>query len=199
MLYNFTRCQRLDGTFYGTSGRCRIGQEVSPNSRQFSTGVTWGKYNIPTPGHVRVVKSLLDKSDTAAIIMSNSKNNVDWNLRVLMFRRLLKHSQVDTSRVKFIKASDTMSALREIVTREGPGRTMLALGEDRQPQLRGISSKLGITGEVIKRPPNSESSTLMRQLIDKGNEAELNKVYRDPALVRLAKIIRNEELRKKAE
>jgi hypothetical protein len=28
--YDFARCQRADGSFYGTGGQCRLGKEVSP-------------------------------------------------------------------------------------------------------------------------------------------------------------------------
>ena len=33
-LYNFVRCQRADGTFYGTSGQCRKGTPAEPKERK---------------------------------------------------------------------------------------------------------------------------------------------------------------------
>jgi hypothetical protein len=38
-LWEFVRCQRPNGTFYGTSGTCRSGSKVGPADRKLS-----GKY-----------------------------------------------------------------------------------------------------------------------------------------------------------
>lgn len=193
-LYDFTRCQRPDGSFYGTKGNCRKGSEVGPKEKEFAVGVTWGKFNIPTPGHARVVKKLLEKSNQVNIIMSGAKTNVDWHLRNLMFRRVLKKEGVDTSKVKFVHSPNTYNSLKEIVASQTPGKVVLALGEDRKSYLEGLTKKLGISGELISRPEGSESSTMMRGLIDSGDIKTLSAIYKnDPYLVRLAMIVRQEE------
>lgn len=35
-VYNFTRCERPDGTFYGTGGTCRLGVEAGPKTQEES-------------------------------------------------------------------------------------------------------------------------------------------------------------------
>jgi hypothetical protein len=126
--------------------------------------------------------------------MSGAKTNVDWHLRNLMFRRVLKQQGVDTTRVKFIHAKNTYEALKGIIGEQGSKNVVLALGQDRETYLKRLSDKFGITGRLIPRPEGSESSTMMRGLIDKGDDATLSKIYgNDSYLVKLAKIVRREE------
>jgi len=194
LVFDFTRCVRSDGTYYGTKGKCRKGTETGAKEKPFKVGVTWGKYNIPTPGHARVIQNLLEKSQVVNVIMSGAKTNVDWNLRNLMFRRVLKQQGVDVSRVRFIHASNTYEALKKVVDEQGAKNVLLALGEDRKNHLEGLTKKLGIGGQLIPRPEGSESSTMMRGLIDKGDFGKLREIYgSDEYLVKLARILRNEE------
>jgi len=194
---DFTRCQKADGSFYGTSGKCVKGVEVGEREKPYKEGVTWGKFNIPTPGHAKVIKKLLEKSDRVNIIMSGSKNNVDWNLRNLMFRRVLKQQGVDTNKIRFVHAKNTYETLKSIVEEQGPKNVVLGLGEDRKDYLKGITQKFGIGGELVPRPEGSESSTMMRGLIDRGEMDKLAKIYgNDQYLVKLAKIVRQEEKRR---
>jgi hypothetical protein len=41
-VYDFTRCQRADGSFYGTSGRCKSGSEAGAKARE-ATKTTGGR------------------------------------------------------------------------------------------------------------------------------------------------------------
>lgn len=196
-VFDFARCMRPDGSFYGTSGKCRKGEQVGAKEKPYKVGVTWGKFNIPTKGHAKVVKNLLKDSEEVKIIMSGAKTNVDWNLRNLMFRRVLKSEGVDTSKVKFVHAPNTYQALKDIVSGEGAKNVVLALGEDRKNYLEGLTSKLGIGGQLIPRAEGSESSTMMRGIIDNKDFDKLAKMYNnDEYLVRLAKLIRKEELKR---
>lgn len=191
---DYTRCVRPDGSHYGTKGKCRKGAETGAKEKPYKVGVTWGKYNIPTPGHARVVKNLLKKAQVVNVIMSGAKTNVDWNLRNLMFRRVLKQQGVDVSRVKFVHAGNTFEALKKVVEDQGAKNVLLALGEDRKNYLDGLTKKLGIGGQLIPRPEGSESSTMMRGLIDEKNYDKLRDIYgNDEYLVKLARIIRKEE------
>lgn len=192
--YDFTRCLKADGTYYGTRGKCRKGSRVGAKEKPFKVGVTWGKFNIPTPGHARVIKKLLEEAQEVNVIMSGAKTNVDWHLRNLMFRRVLKQQGVDTTRVRFIHAKNTYEALKGIIGDQGPKNVVLALGQDRESYLKGLSDKFGISGRLIDRPEGSESSTMMRGLIDSGNLKKLAEIYgNDPYLVKLAQIVRREE------
>jgi hypothetical protein len=198
-LYDFARCQRPDGTYYGTKGKCRKGVQVGAKQKEYKVGVTWGKFNIPTPGHARVIKSLLEKSERVDVIMSGAKTNVDWHLRNLMFRRVLKQQGVDTSRVRFVHARNTFEALKGIIDEQGAKNVVLALGEDRQSYLEGLMKKFGIGGQLIPRPEGSESSTMMRGLIDRGELEKLRKIYGDDEyIVKLARIVRMEEKAREA-
>jgi nicotinamide mononucleotide adenylyltransferase len=192
-ILDFVRCMRPNNTFYGTSGKCRKGVEVGAQKKQFETGVTWGKFNIPTPGHARVVKRLLEKSDEAQVIMSGAKTNVDWNLRNLMFRRVLRQEGVDVSKVKFVHAPNTYEALKSIVEEKGGKNVVMALGEDRKNYLESLSKKFEMGSELIPRSEGSESSTMMRGLIDSGNFKRLKEIYKDDYLVKLARYVRAQE------
>ena len=63
--FDFARCQRADGTYYGTAGKCRKGKEVAAESdsgyekwRPIAEG-NYGKISI-SPDGKRVVKTLLE-------------------------------------------------------------------------------------------------------------------------------------------
>lgn len=177
-----TVCKRPDGSTYGTAGKCRKG-----------VAITWGKYNIPTPGHVKVIKELLDKAGEVVVVLSPAKKNVDPNLRKLILRRLLRKAGVDVSRVK-LEHGDSKKILRDLIDENGPENVTLGLGEDRRAVAEGAAKKIGINAHVSSRPEGSESSTMMRGLIDSGDMKTLSKIYQnDPYLLRLVTEARKDE------
>jgi cytidyltransferase-like protein len=193
-VWDFTRCLRPNGTHYGTSGKCRKGSETGDSGKEYSSGITWGKFNIPTPGHAKVVKQLLEKADKAVVVLSPAEKNVDPALRTLMFRALLRREGVDLNRVEIVSGS-SRKVLEDLIKKEGAGKVVLGLGEDRRPALEGTTKKLGIGSLLIKRPENSESSTMMRGIIDRGDDETLKNLYGGNLyLARLAKEARRNEV-----
>lgn len=191
---DFTACIRPNGSVYGTSGKCRKGTETTVEPKTFSVGITWGKFNIPTTGHAKVVKELLEDSDRVVVVLSPAAKNVDPNLRKLMFRRLLKKEGVDVNRVQF-EHGDSRKVLESLIAKEGAEKVVLGLGQDRANVLQGAMKKLGIGGRVVDRPEGSESSTMMRGIIDRKDDAALSRLYHgDSYLMRLAREARKDEM-----
>jgi len=56
-LWDFARCQRSDGTHYGTAGKCRKGQEVGYDKWNSLAEGNYGKVSV-NPEGTRVVKTL---------------------------------------------------------------------------------------------------------------------------------------------
>lgn len=46
-LLNFNRCQRIDGSFYGTAGKCQIGKEVGPRIRELLSKINPNRPGVP--------------------------------------------------------------------------------------------------------------------------------------------------------
>lgn len=52
--FDFVRCQRPDGTFYGTSGQCRKGREVDTKATNPLAGLNLGKKGPPKQGSKKI-------------------------------------------------------------------------------------------------------------------------------------------------
>ena len=190
---DFTRCQRPNGTFYGTAGQCRKGVEVPP----LEEAVVMGRFNLAHEGHVDLVKEALKQAKTVNLIISDSSSNLDWNFRSLMLRKTLKNEGVDVSRVKFVKGRFPGTVIEELIQTRDPKSVGFFLGKDvaNRKFIDGMSKKYGIKGGFIeaKKSDNPASSTRIRGAIDSKNSELLEQLVKTPYLRRLAIIGRQME------
>jgi cytidyltransferase-like protein len=149
---------------------------------KYKSAVTFGRFNIPHKGHVELVQKMLQVANQAVVAVSGGAKNNDWDLRVLMFRALLRRSQVDVSRVRFINQSNPFSAI-EVAS---AGETVLVLGEDQASMAKDLSDACGVPYVLNQR---STSSTSIRENMD-----QVGLIFQDRYLVKLARILRSEEL-----
>ena len=140
-----------------------------------------------------MIQDLLKDHDRVVAVLSPAEKNVDPNLRRLMFRNLLRKLGVDVSRVDLPSESST-KVLERLVEEHGAEHVTIGLGQDRENVAKGVAKKYGIRSRVIDRPEGAPSSTMMRGLIDSGDEEGLGKQYmNDSYLMRLAKQARENE------
>jgi FAD synthase len=199
--FDFRRCQRPDGSHYGTSGKCKKGQEVQSKEKTHAVAVTQGRFNIPHSGHAKLIKELLENAKEAYVILGKGKDNVDDNLRSLMLRRVLRKEGVDISRVKLIKGSTAASQLKDLIQKHGKEEVLFMLGSDQKKFLDSMGRSTGAETKEVSRPSSGEgsaSSSAIRKLIDSKDVKGLEAAFKgDEGLARLAALIREEELKKK--
>ena len=194
--WNFTRCERKDGSAYGTAGKCRKGveAEAKEGTRPYKVAVTQGRFNIPHLGHVRLIQEMLEQADTAHVVIGRGADNVETDLRSQFLRAALRHAGVDLSRVKLIKGELIQGVASKLKEEHGGDNTVLVLGEDQGEFMNKLTGTAGIKGHLVPRSGESQSSTKIRQMVDADDEEALSKVYEgDRYLVRLARAARSVE------
>lgn len=189
----FTRCQRPDGTSYGTAGKCRKGIERQADF-PFRAAVTQGRFNIPHSGHAKLIKHLLEKAPKAYVILGTGKENVNKDFRSQMLRAVLRREGVDTSRVQILRGTRAASTLRELAEKEGKENVLFMLGEDQKKFLDSMGKSMGVETDVVPRSASGASSSAIRRMIDSEDTEALSKEFgNDPYLIRLAQVARKVE------
>jgi cytidyltransferase-like protein len=193
--WDFARCQKSDGTIYGTKGKCRKGKEIDDKedggkgskSRPYAVAVTQGRFNIPHMGHVKLIKEMLEQADTAHVLIGKGKDNVDQDLRSQFLRAALRHAGVDLSRVKLIKQENLLPYAKELGKGVGSSKAVAVLGEDQEKFLDVVNKTSKVETHKVPRTGEGASSTKIRQMIDSGDLEGLKKAYEgDTYLMRLA-------------
>jgi cytidyltransferase-like protein len=210
-ILSFTRCERPDGTFYGTGGTCRKGTTVGDKEKPpLKEAVVQGRFNLSHKGHATFIAKVLNKAEKVTVIVSSlegerpgghdgKSGNLNWNFRVLMLRRALKVKGVDINRVNFVKDSSPDEEIKRMIKRNNKSEVGVFLGKDERNGVyaKELAKKYGISGGLIEA--NDEegkvSSTRIRQVIDRKDWVGLQELMeKDPYLVRLAVAGRGMEL-----
>ena len=191
--YDFTRCVRPNGTFYGTAGECRKGTEAE-KEHPYQAAVTQGRFNIPHSGHAKLIKSLLKNATTAYVILGTGDKNVDKDFRSQMLRAVLRKEGVDLSRVKIIKGKNAASVLKDLSKDHGNDKVLFMLGADQEKFLDSMGKATGVQTAKVPRETSGSSSSAIRKMIDSGDVEGLRKEFGDtPYLTRLAAAARKVE------
>jgi nicotinamide mononucleotide adenylyltransferase len=203
---DFTRCERADGSAYGTGGTCRKGVEAP-----LEEAVVQGRFNLAHSGHATFVKKVLDRSKRVNVIISSQEGerpggvdgkagNLDWNFRKAMLSRAFKKEGIDMSRVRFIKDVSPDKTIQEMVKKHG-SKVGVFLGKDERNGIyaKELAERYGVNGGLIEVDPSNRketaSSTAIRKAIDAGDRQTLRKIFeRDRYLERLARAGRRYEL-----
>ena len=155
-------------------------------STRYESAVTFGRFNIAHKGHVELVQKMLQVADQAFVAVSAGAKNNDWDLRVLLFRALLRRSGVDLGRVKFVKQSNPFAAIETAIEATPHKEAVLVLGEDQ----RGMAEQLSADCDVpIILNRRTTSSTSVR-----ANIGSVDAIYGDAHLAKLARALYFEEL-----
>ncbi|ATW62723.1 nicotinamide/nicotinate mononucleotide adenylyltransferase [Synechococcus phage S-CBWM1] len=193
---DFTRCERPDGTAYGTAGTCRKGVE-----RPLAEAVVQGRFNLSHSGHAKFIAKVLDQADKVNVVISSQEGerpggvdgkagNLNSNFRRLMLREALRAEGVDMERVSFIVDDSPIKTIRDMVSRHPKEKVGVFLGKD--PKNGEYADRLakehGIKGGLVTEDTaGSVSSTSIRKAIDSGDMASLRKIMKEnPYMLRLA-------------
>jgi len=160
----------------------------------YTTAVTFARCNIPHYGHVELVQKMLEQAEVAHVYLSTGGRNTDWEVRVLTLRHLLRKAGVDLGRVGTLKARSPFEAVGLTLGRGAD--VVVVLGEDQAALCEKLCATYNLGGCLNRR---TGSSTQIRHLLDHDEREAVNSVYRNDAYaVRLATVLRKEELTKEA-
>jgi hypothetical protein len=156
-----------------------------------SVAVTFGRFNIPHPGHVDLIRKMLSVADMAYIGISVASSNNDYVLRRDVLHSLCGFAGLDLERIRFFPACSPFEVAEDFASNYGDVTVVL-----------GIDQKL--LGEVladrykVKFVPNEVrigSSTVIRYFLEEGDEMIVQEIYHDSRVLFSAiKELRNEEL-----
>lgn len=210
-ILEFRRCERSDGSFYGTGGQCRKGVEAADKEkRPLSEAVVQGRFNLSHAGHAVFIKKVLEKADKVNVVVSTKEGekpggkdgkagNLDWNFRVLMLRTALRSEGADVDRVKFVKGESPEEVIKEMLRRNKPSEVGVFLGKDKinGEFAKRLADRYGIHGGLIESDSGkgSISSTQIRSAIDNNDYQLLRTLLgNNPYMERLATAGRQMEL-----
>jgi hypothetical protein len=159
---------------------------------RYDRSVTFGRFNIGHSGHVQLIQMMLAYGEEAHVYVSDGKANNEWDLRVLLLKRLCRQANIDLSRVKFLKSKSPFDAVNNTVNSSQWKEAVIVLGSDQQEMAR----KLGDIYDcptIINRRTNS--STQMRFFLDADFIEDCVDLYSGNRYVTtLAMLLRREEI-----
>jgi len=158
---------------------------------KYKSAVTFGRFNIPHKGHVELVAKMLQVADYAVVAVSAGAKNNDWDLRVLMFRALLRRSGADLARVRFVNQANPFAAIDHAVQNAPFQETVLVLGEDQEAMAKQLGDVCDVPFILNVR---STSSTSVRE-----NMERVDQIFQDRYVARLARVLRFEEVTRESQ
>ena len=166
-----------------------------------TNAVTFGRFNIGHPGHVHLVKRMLEEADHAFVGLSLAKSNNDIETRRDVFQALLEYGGVDVDRVSFFGAKGPFEAVEycitDVLTRMvNPAiqnATTVVLGVDQSALGERLRDDLGV--KFVPNKIRVGSSTVIRYLLEIGEEQTVREIYHgDKNLFQMVQQLRSEEL-----
>ena len=107
-----------------------------------TTSLTFGRFNLPHPGHVDLIRKMLEVSDRAVVGVSTGKANNDIEMRMEVLDQLCYRGGLDMDRVTFMGATTPYALVDEWITDPVTGFTDLAVS-------RNTTMVLGIDQSVL--------------------------------------------------
>ena len=148
-----------------------------------TTSLTFGRFNLPHPGHVDLIRKMLEVSDRAVVGVSTGKANNDIEMRIEVLEQLCYRGRLDTDRITFMGATTPYALVDEWITDPVTGFTDLAVSRNTTMVLGIDQSVLGerIRDDFgIKFVPNEVrvgSSTVIRYFLEMGQEDIVREIY----------------------
>ena len=160
---------------------------------RYERSVTFGRFNIGHSGHVELIKLMLAHGDEAHVYVSDSRNNNEWDLRVLLLTHLCREAKLDLNRVYFQKGNNPFEAVNQVVESSPWQEAVIVLGSDQQDMARSLGEFYDCPTIINRR---SNSSTQMRFFLDAEifREDLIHLYQGDEYATALAMILRKEEL-----
>ncbi len=167
----------------------------------YSQAVTFGRFNLPHPGHVHLIKKMLKECSNAYVAISLGKNNNDVHLRRYVIERLCELEGLDTTKIDFFGSANPYSAVEfmtnDVMTRQtNPellNKTTVVFGVDQTKLGERLRDDLGV--KFVPNKVRVGSSTVIRYFLEQGDEKTVREIYHeDSELFTAVRVLRSEEL-----
>ncbi len=147
--------------------------------------VTFGRFNLPHPGHVDLIKRMLEVADYAYVGVSSGKNNNWIELRIEVLDQLCYRAGLEMDRITFFAASSPYEAvafathdpLTDLAVPERVANTTVVLGVDQTLLGERLRDDLGV--KFVPNEVRVGSSTVIRYFLDIGEEQIVREIYQN--------------------
>jgi hypothetical protein len=136
-----------------------------------TNAVTFGRMNLPHPGHVHLIKLMLKEADHAFVGLSLAKRNNNVELRRDVLQALLENEGVDTKRVSLFGSAGPYQAVEYCIT----DATTVVLGVDQTVLGERLRDDLGV--KFVPNKIRVGSSTVIRYFLEIGEEQIVREIY----------------------
>ena len=166
-----------------------------------SSALTFGRFNLPHPGHVNLIQRMLEVADQAVVGVSTGRANNDIETRIEVLQTLCEAAGLPMDRITFMAASNPYSLLDEWVSEPVSGlldldrllTTTIVLGVDQTQLGERLAGCYGV--RFVPNEVRVGSSTVIRHFLEVGEEDLVREIYHsDPALFNQIVALRSEEL-----
>jgi cytidyltransferase-like protein len=148
-----------------------------------SFAVTFGRFNLPHPGHVDLIKRMLDVAGTAYVAVSSAKSNNDIEMRIEVLDQLCYRGGLDSNRIFFFASNSPYDAVHFVTKYEDgslpdPERvanTTVVLGIDQTKLGERLRDDLGV--KFVPNEVRVGSSTVIRYFLEIGDEQIVREIY----------------------
>jgi len=166
-----------------------------------TTALTFGRWNIPHPGHIDLIQRMLEVSDQAVVGVSTGRANNDIETRIEVLQTLCEAAGLPMDRITFMVASSPYSLLDEWVSEPVSGlldpdrmlTTTVVLGVDQAQLGERLADCYGVN--FVPNEVRVGSSTVIRHFLEVNEHELVREIYHnDPALFNQILALRDEEL-----
>jgi cytidyltransferase-like protein len=148
-----------------------------------SLAVTFGRFNLPHPGHVDLIKRMLEVADHAHVGVSTGKGNNDIAMRIEVLDQLCYRAGLDMDRITFFAAANPYQAVHSITDDPLTGlavpelvaNTTIVLGIDQSKLGERLRDDLGV--KFVPNEVRVGSSTVIRYFLEIGDEQIVREIY----------------------
>jgi cytidyltransferase-like protein len=134
--------------------------------------VTFGRFNLPHPGHIDLIKRMLSLGGQAFVGISTGRNNNDYLMRREVLDQLCYREKLDPYKIHFFPSPNPFEAV-EYSLKTAPAT--LVLGRDQSKLGEKLSQDLGV--KFVPNEVRVGSSTVIRYFLEIGEEQLVRDIY----------------------
>jgi cytidyltransferase-like protein len=170
-------------------------------NHSFTHAVTFGRFNLPHPGHVDLILRMLTIADHAYVCVSGGKNNNTTELRIEVLEELCCAADLPMERITFFVETNPYDAVSFVTDDPVSGITDLeiltgtavVLGVDQTVLGERLEDDLGV--QFVPNKIRVGSSTVIRYFLEINDEQIVREIYyNNDYLFDSIVALRNEEL-----
>lgn len=170
---------------------------IKEQPMKYQCAVVWGRMALPHFGHVELIQKGLDHGNYVDVHLSQHHQNNDYDIRVLLLKRLCAIKELDMTKVRFYHSPTIGEAMTFSIDMAPFKEVVLVLGTDQLAMGHSISQHFDT---AFIENPRSTSSTETRYFLDRFRFREdLLFLYNGcEYAITLAQILRAEEKKRES-